>query len=461
MKRMQHDLRGTVESVMAVVQELEHGAGGVGDRLDLDECILGVEETKVALEDLTEAMKEQAKEARDTEELVAKLIQKAVNVVNAKTARVEKRVKALKSKSGWVRVGSSSWSDAESDDTRSVLSRDSTNSNAGPTNSGAGAADLQVVISKLKTLEAKVEIQMERSKNHGVIFHKVAFSSEMEFVQWYLKSNVSGKGLAGFVDIVSIWSFASLSTETAAEWLLSLSRQRSVGLDNKVEVEYSHSMSTRYPAAFVGKAELITATQTFKIFEKLVLWRGGGVGDGIKERLLDSLRMAVERQRVYCEDTIPSGSLRNHAIRSAEFTRDFFQATSFGLGEAQVLLLMSNQLMQVCDNLFKFRHAAINVASSNRAEAAARYAWVTLQALGKMSEYLKAKFKHHPSITGTFVHFLTRQTADTSATGMKAKIEALEALVKSLKANSATKVEVEKLHNKLDLIVAANDLKKK
>jgi hypothetical protein len=221
---------------------------------------------------------------------------------------------------------------------------------------------------------------------------------------------------------------------------------------------------------------LVTSTQTFKVFEKLLLWRGGGVGDGVKERLVASLRMAVERQRVYCEDNLPAGVLRDHAIRSAEFTRDFFQAfvghiedeitmlTSFGLGEAQVMLLMSNQLMQICDDLFDFRHAAINVDASNRAETSARYAWVTLQALGKMTEYLKMKFKHHPSITGTFVRFLTRQTAETSTSGLKARVDALESTVKSLKTKVEalpSKKDLDAVHNKIDLIVSANDLKKK
>ena len=182
------------------------------------------------------------------------------------------------------------------------------------------------------------------------------------------------------------------------------------------------------------------------------------------------------RQRVYCEDNLPAGVLRDHAIRSAEFTRDFFQAfvghiedeitmlTSFGLGEAQVMLLMSNQLMQICDDLFDFRHAAINVDASNRAETSARYAWVTLQALGKMTEYLKMKFKHHPSITGTFVRFLTRQTAETSTSGLKARVDALESTVKSLKTKVEalpSKKDLDAVHNKIDLIVSANDLKKK
>ncbi len=56
----------------------------------------------------------------------------------------------------------------------------------------------------IRELQAKVDVLTERSKNTGVIFQQVAFSSEAEF------SYSSGSGLAAFVDLVSIWTFASV-----------------------------------------------------------------------------------------------------------------------------------------------------------------------------------------------------------------------------------------------------------
>ena len=471
-QRNQGVMQESIDHLSAIIKVLEQRhADGEAMRKSWDGCVSGLADINLDMADLRREVDEQATAAKATEGVIAGLIMRVQKSVTSKTSTLADPVSALEAKSGWVHVDG----DAHGEEVASV---GSVIGGDGPGQSGnaGNRSDWLDAMTRLHTLEAKVEIQLERSKSQGVIFHKVAFSSELEFMHWYLKENTTGKGLAAFVDLVSVWSFASLTNETAAEWLQSLSRQKSVGLDNKVEVEFSHSMSTRYPAAFVGKAELITSTQTFKIFDKLVLWRGGGVGDGVKERLLDSLRMGVERQRVYCEDNLPAGVLRDHAIRSAEFTRDFFQAfvvhiedeitmlTSFGLGESQVLLLMSNQLMQICDDLFEFRHAAINVANSNRSETSARYAWVTLQALSKMTEYLKMKFKHHPSITGTFVRFLTRQTAETSTSGLKAKLDVLDSAVKTLKSTVEklpSKKDFDALHNKIDLIVSAHDLKKK
>ena len=61
----------------------------------------------------------------------------------------------------------------------------------------------------IRDLQAKVDVLTERSKNTGVIFQQVAFSSEAEFSYWYPHLNPSGSGLTDFVDSVSIWTFAS------------------------------------------------------------------------------------------------------------------------------------------------------------------------------------------------------------------------------------------------------------
>ena len=90
---------------------------------------------------------------------------------------------------------------------------------------------------------------------------------------------------------------------------------------------------------------------------------------------------------------MPAGKLCEMAIRTASYAMDFFQAMvvhiddeinmlpSFGLDSKQIMLLVSNQVVQICDNFFEFRQHASNVDPSNRTATAARFAWVTLQAL--------------------------------------------------------------------------------
>jgi len=117
--------------------------------------------------------------------------------------------------------------------------------------------------------------------------------------------------------------------------------------------------------------------------------------------------------------------------------------------------------VQICEELFEIRQHAANVDTANKTITSASFAWVTLLALVKMEEYLKAKFKHHSAITGTFIRFVTRQMAESSAAGLGAKVLALEASVWELKNKSASKDLVNKVDNKLESIIRATDLKKK
>ncbi len=65
--------------------------------------------------------------------------------------------------------------------------------------------------------------------------------------------------------------------------------------------------------------------------------------------------------------------------------------SSFNMLEKNICLLMSNQVVQICDDLAEFRSNARNVAVDNL-ETGAQYAWVTLQSLNCMEGYLKAQF---------------------------------------------------------------------
>ncbi len=137
--------------------------------------------------------------------------------------------------------------------------------------------------------------------------------------------------------------------------------------------------------------------------------------------------------------------------------------SSFNLPPKQTLLLLSNQVVHICDDLFEFRNQAKGVDVSNRVATATRYAWVTLQALGCMDGYMREKFCKHPGINSTYMRFLTRKLADQSAIELNAKLEALATKVTKVETTitaASTKVALEKLDGKLELIIRANNLKR-
>ena len=341
---------------------------------------------------------------------------------------------------------------------------------------GGSQVDLTVntLYAMIQGIEAQQAVLLDRSKSRGVIFKDLAFASEAEFDRFYTDANPTGRGLAGLVDLISIWAFTSTEQVSTTDWLQTLHKSMATGFANNVETQYVNSMHNRYPVPFVGSSSVITSTQLLKMFESLATWRGNGIGDGTKERMLQFLRLGVQSHRTYVLDNVPAGTLRDHALKSADYSLDFFQALvghwddeinmllSFGLPEKQVMLLLSNQAIQICDELFELRQHASNVDTSNKTATAARFAWVTLQALARMDEYLKLKFKHHPAITGTFIRFLTRQMAESAtAGGLANKVTALEKSVRDLKTKMATLDVVNKVDNKLEAVIRANDLKKK
>ncbi len=110
-------------------------------------------------------------------------------------------------------------------------------------------------------------------------------------------------------------------------------------------------------------------------------------------------------------------------------------------------MLLSNQVVQIFDNLFEFRSMASGTDSTKKLAAAAQYAWVTLQALNLMESYLKNKFRHHPAISSTFVCFLTQHMASQSSNSVG--ISALTNQVKTLVVNVKSRVTQDQF-NKLD-----------
>ena len=105
----------------------------------------------------------------------------------------------------------------------------------------------------IRDLQAKVDVLTERSKNTEVIFQRLAFSSEVEFALRYTANNPEGTGLAGFVDLVSIWIFVSNEPGETLAWLNAAQKAKAVGLKGgSADATYAHLMTRHYPLAFIG-----------------------------------------------------------------------------------------------------------------------------------------------------------------------------------------------------------------
>ncbi len=307
-----------------------------------------------------------------------------------------------------------------------------------------------------------------------MIFGRRAFSLEMEFVLWFLSKNSSGKAMAGFVNIISIWAHRTVNHVDQTQWLAELECSRKVGLKGGVDVAYAHSMSTRYPTLLVGTdKDQILGTTTIKMFDLYDAWWGKGSGDGTKQQLSDTLAIAMRKHWVYCDNNYMDPEMKAMALRTADTANTLWEhlvayindkyllLASIKLLPKHILLLLSNQVVQICDDIFKYHINASNVDISEHGPVVARFAWVLLQVQHCMSGYLKEKFRHHQALNSTFVCFLTRHMADQLAISLKLTIDQLKKEISKLKGGKAT-VSLDafnKLDSKISMLIWLNNLK--
>jgi hypothetical protein len=131
------------------------------------------------------------------------------------------------------------------------------------------------------------------------------------------------------------------------------------------------------------------------------VWWGGGLGDGTKERLEDTLQIALRWHQQYCDNHLLDGKLKMMAMKNADAIRVFWDVlvayidnkyamlNSYKLQSKHIMLLLSNQIIQICDNVFEARGNVASVDLNNKGAATACYAWVTLQALNCMAGYCR------------------------------------------------------------------------
>ena len=472
-----NETRKQVRRLLQMVHEHKNLADSVHAVLEADQVLstLTLEELRKEMDKFAVDLQDFSTEARVTSESILKMIALIRQRAQARDDNMRARIVQMEAViGGFPRPPSPSLT---------MHHQAITTMDVGDTPLGTatiGGTDTTITANMLfnlvRELQGKVDLLTERAKHTGIVFNGVAFNSESELSAWFARHNPSGAGRAAMVDFQSIWAYADSDTLEASVWLSDLEKYRKMGFKGgRYEATYTHSMGMKYPAQFVGK-EKITSTTTIKMLESNKLWRGNGMGDGYKATLTKALEGAVERHRTYCNDQLPEGVVREMALKTAERTLRFWHSfvayldeeysmlTSFNLLPKHILLLLSNQVIQICDDISEFRCKAVTTDISNPLATSSRFCWVTLQAHGCMEAYLKDRFRRHPGINSSFIRFLTRHMADQTAMGLSGTVTALTTRVKKLEDHSGTKITQEmynKLDAKVEAIITANDLKRK
>jgi hypothetical protein len=126
-------------------------------------------------------------------------------------------------------------------------------------------------------------------------------------------------------------------------------------------------------------------------------------------------------------------------VVDGNISKEYFLVALFKLPPTHILFLLSNQVVQICNDIFEYWSNAPNVEVSKQGTAAAYCAWVTLQAQQNcMSGYLREKFRHHQALNSTFIHIFTHHMVDQSAIGLKSTMDQLKKDISEVKGAKAT-----------------------
>jgi len=331
------------------------------------------------------------------------------------------------------------------------------------------SASMVAVLQTIRELETRVDVLTARAKHGGVSIGDKTFQSEVEFQALWHKHDPAGDGLAACVDFVAlIEGFGAGENLSTQDFLNTNDKSKRVNL-RMGEAAFGASFKRRYLECIAGKVSntRIASSVTLPILKKWTDWMGNGhSGDGFKDSIVRMVEQACINHRQYLDDAGLHDELKNLALKTAELAKlwwmdlanymdnEYLMLASYKLASDQILLLLSQQLVQIFEDIYEVRAPAGNTDISNRSSAVVRYAWATLQAHAVMASYRDAKFRDHRSIAGTFIRFLTRNLVDQSAMGLGSTVSALQSEVKKLQEDLKKRVTVETF-NKLDTKVSA------
>jgi hypothetical protein len=136
---------------------------------------------------------------------------------------------------------------------------------------------MNALFAMVRTLEAKVQVLSDRTKNTGIQFGYIAYASETEFNAAYHTAHPSGAGPAGFVDIILMWQFLAAShSGNASNWLSQECNAKAIGFSKTIDAKHAFIMSIIYPSALAGsnKMELLV-NMLLNMLKSVECWRGG------------------------------------------------------------------------------------------------------------------------------------------------------------------------------------------
>ena len=185
------------------------------------------------------------------------------------------------------------------------------------------SVSVRSMFEEIQDLRRQLKASLSPGKSEGgVAWETIQFTSEADYVLYFLNNNSTGSGLGGHVDLISIWVHGGQTTaDELQSWLTNVQKAQVTGFQLHQDTEYAMSFTTRYPKPIAGSDKIFGAEQVLPIFKSLIHWMGRGAGDGSKERLRALLALCCRRHADYCHTHLPPGPIRETALSTGLYVQ--------------------------------------------------------------------------------------------------------------------------------------------
>ena len=316
---------------------------------------------------------------------------------------------------------------------------------------GTLVTDLQECQGRLLAAEGKIsKMEADVVAQGGVLFNNRTYTSESAIKAMVLAEDARGDSFACFSSFPLIWPHDAGYTPTA-DWL-SRSKQWRKGEDSLSEAEarYAVALTQHYPSHYAGTdASAVAAGKVLRAFETRSKWEGKEGMRGQKDYIEESLESAMEALSTHIDSHLPAdGELHKLATAMATatgrwipalhnfFGSDIKMLVETGLSTTQVLTLVSEYLIIICDAIWSQLQKALPYRpGANRADFTTRVIWVNLLIHKEMAAFADGrKMRYNPRLGIAYNRFLTREFGALDVTKTKNTVKDLASKVEGVTA---------------------------
>lgn len=312
--------------------------------------------------------------------------------------------------------------------------------------SGAALTSLGDLLSRIEALELRAQaaeqrvatLESELAGKDGHILDHVSLPSKADVRALVTKEDPKGASLAAFVNPVTIFAHDKEYSPSSG-WESAMKLVRKGGSFTPSELKLIYSTTIRYPVHYVGSSSKVEPGSTIECFKTLATWND--TTSGRRKKIEDSLDTAASSLSTYISHTLPAGGQLARVAEAMKartekwyatihtfFDTDLQSLKDQGIPPSKTLILVSEYVIIIFASYFRRMQHLVEFADGTpRVDWLVELIWVNIGVLEEMEKITKGGDpKFNPTLASAFIRFLTKSTAETSATKLASVVAKIQ-----------------------------------